>query len=85
MIDVLYRLPQSHTLPRNFIRYKNNSDLELQIDLINDIAPHYGNFENGSTLGKIDKSAEMLGYKPTMNVEMGIRKFIEWYKSYYGK
>ena len=24
----------------------------------------------------------MLGYQPTTNVSMGIRKFIEWYKSY---
>ena len=32
----------------------------------------------------IDKSAEMLGYKPTINVAMGISKFIEWYKGFYG-
>ena len=33
----------------------------------------------------INKSEEMLGYQPTTNVSMGIRKFIEWYKSYCGK
>ena len=33
----------------------------------------------------IDKSVEMLGYKPTTNVDIGTRKFIEWYKDYYSK
>ena len=31
----------------------------------------------------IDKSLEMLGYKPTTNVDVGIQKFVEWYKLYY--
>jgi UDP-glucuronate 4-epimerase len=30
----------------------------------------------------IDKSVEMLGYKPTTNVGVGIRNFVNWYKSY---
>jgi UDP-glucuronate 4-epimerase len=32
----------------------------------------------------IDKSEEMLGYQPTTNVAVGIRKFIKWYKGFYG-
>lgn len=31
----------------------------------------------------IDKSTEMLGYKPTTNVNVGIEKFIDWYIEYY--
>lgn len=31
----------------------------------------------------IDKSTEMLGYKPTTNVDVGIEKFVEWYKEYH--
>jgi len=31
----------------------------------------------------IEKSIEMLGYKPTTNVDVGIRKFVEWYKGYH--
>ena len=27
---------------------------------------------------------ENLGYKPETPVQMGIEKFIEWYKSYFG-
>ena len=30
----------------------------------------------------IDKSTELLGYKPTTNVKVGIRKFIDWFKEY---
>jgi len=32
----------------------------------------------------IEKSTEMLGYKPTTNVDVGIGKFVEWYQEYYG-
>jgi len=30
----------------------------------------------------IDKSMEMIRYEPTTNVDVGIRKFIEWFKEY---
>jgi UDP-glucuronate 4-epimerase len=32
----------------------------------------------------IDKSIEMLGFKPTTNVDLGVSKFINWYNEYYG-
>ena len=31
----------------------------------------------------IDKSTEMLGYKPTTNIDDGIPKFIKWHKEYH--
>jgi UDP-glucuronate 4-epimerase len=31
----------------------------------------------------IDKSLEMLRYKPTTNVDVGINKFVEWYNEYH--
>ena len=31
----------------------------------------------------IDKSTEMLGYKPTTDINDGIPKFINWYKEYH--
>lgn len=33
----------------------------------------------------IDYSIEMLGYKPKTNVDIGTRKFVEWYTEYYSK
>ena len=30
----------------------------------------------------IDKSVKMLGFKPTTNVDVGIRKFINWFMEY---
>jgi len=33
----------------------------------------------------IDKSIEMLDFKPTTNVDLGVSKFINWYNEYYGK
>ena len=33
----------------------------------------------------IDKSIEMLSYKPTTNVDIGVEKFIAWYKEFYVK
>ena len=32
----------------------------------------------------IEKSIKMLGYKPSTNVEVGIEKFIDWYKNIHG-
>ena len=31
----------------------------------------------------IDKSIEMLGYRPTTDINDGIPKFIDWYKGYH--
>ena len=31
----------------------------------------------------IDKSIEMLNYKPTTNVDVGIKNFIKWYRKFY--
>ena len=33
----------------------------------------------------IQKSIEMLNYKPTTNIDVGIKEFINWYKSVYSK
>ena len=33
----------------------------------------------------IKKSSSMLEYRPKTNIDLGIKKFIEWYKEYYGK
>jgi|TARA_B100001964_G_scaffold145245_1_gene159946 UDP-glucuronate 4-epimerase len=35
------------------------------------------------SFAEIDKSVEMLGYKPTTNVDVGINKFVEWYNEYH--
>ena len=35
------------------------------------------------SFANINKSVEKLGFKPTTNVELGISKFIHWYKKYY--
>ena len=53
------------TYTRLVIHDKNDPNLELQIDLINDIAPHYGNFESDSTLGKVDNWRNILSNKLT--------------------
>ena len=35
------------------------------------------------TFADIDKSTEMLDYKPTIDIDEGIPRFIDWYKNYY--
>ncbi len=35
------------------------------------------------TNANIDKSKKLLGYMPTINVDLGVEKFINWYKEYY--
>ena len=36
------------------------------------------------SFANIDKSIEMLGYQPSTNVDVGIMKFVEWHKGFYG-
>ena len=35
------------------------------------------------TYSDIKKSNKMLDYKPTTNIDIGIKKFIDWYKDYH--
>ena len=35
------------------------------------------------TNANIDKSKKLLGYMPTINVDLGVEKFINWYKDYH--
>ena len=37
-----------------------------------------------ATWGDIRKAQEQLGYRPAVSVAEGVRKFIDWYRSYYG-
>ena len=41
----------------------SKNDLELKIDLVNDVAPHYGDFLFDDTLGKIDSLRNILSNK----------------------
>jgi UDP-glucuronate 4-epimerase len=36
------------------------------------------------TSADISKAKELLGYEPKVNVEEGVKHFIDWYKDYYG-
>lgn len=38
-----------------------------------------------ASFADIDHSKEFLGFNPTTNIDVGIEKFIEWYKEYTGK
>ncbi|MDC1050731.1 NAD-dependent epimerase/dehydratase family protein, partial [Candidatus Marinimicrobia bacterium] len=35
-----------------------------------------------STSADIERSRKLLGYNPTINIDIGIKNFIDWYKSY---
>ena len=40
-----------------------------------------GDIEKSSA--DIDSSLEFLNYQPTTNIDIGIKKFISWYKKYH--
>ncbi|MFZ2323571.1 MAG: nucleotidyl transferase AbiEii/AbiGii toxin family protein [Ignavibacteriaceae bacterium] len=54
------RLNRSNNFMQLFI---SKNDLELKIDLVNDVAPHYGDFLADDTLGKIDSLRNILSNK----------------------
>ena len=35
------------------------------------------------TAADISKLKEIVGFSPTTNIEDGVKKFLQWYKSYY--
>lgn len=45
--------------------HKDDPSTELRVDLINDIAPHYGQFEYDPVLGKVDSWRNILSNKLT--------------------
>jgi UDP-glucuronate 4-epimerase len=36
------------------------------------------------TFSNVDLLERLTGFKPNTDINFGVRKFIEWYKSYYG-
>ena len=36
------------------------------------------------TEADIGKTRELLGYDPKVSVDEGVRRFVEWYRGYYG-
>ena len=34
------------------------------------------------TFAEIERSAELLGYEPTTSIQVGVPRFIEWFKMY---
>ena len=35
------------------------------------------------SFASINKSVKMLDYKPSVNIDVGTKKLIKWYKNYY--
>ena len=54
------KLNRSNNFMQLFI---SKDDFELKIDLVNDVAPHYGEFLSDDTLGKIDSLRNILSNK----------------------
>ena len=54
------KLNRSNNFMQFFI---SKGDLELKIDLVNDVAPHYGEFNYDTVLGKIDSLRNILSNK----------------------
>ncbi|UCH88142.1 MAG: SDR family oxidoreductase [Thermoplasmata archaeon] len=49
-----------------------------------DVEPIYAEEIKGDakhTLSKVDKARELIGYKPETTIEVGLKKFVEWYKA----
>ncbi|MCD6471077.1 GDP-mannose 4,6-dehydratase, partial [bacterium] len=37
------------------------------------------------TYADITKAKKILGWEPKTEIEEGVKKFVEWYRKYYGK
>ena len=43
----------------------------------------YATRDVSSTYSNIDLLSDLTGFRPKTNIKLGIKKFINWYKSYY--
>ncbi|MBP1969184.1 nucleoside-diphosphate-sugar epimerase [Virgibacillus natechei] len=37
-----------------------------------------------ATYADIDELTDVTGFKPTTTIDEGLKKFVEWYREYYG-
>jgi hypothetical protein len=56
---------------------KNNMTAELKLDLINDLAAHYGGFEQSETLGRIDSWRNILTNKVSAIFRYEAKDFVD--------
>lgn len=59
------RIIKTENFTQFFLSRKNTDTIELKIDLVNDIAAHFGAFEWHETLGKLDSWRNILSNKVT--------------------
>jgi UDP-glucuronate 4-epimerase len=36
------------------------------------------------TYADIDELVNTIGYRPSTSIEVGVRRFVDWYREYYG-
>ncbi|KAM3208290.1 hypothetical protein ACQJBY_063141 [Aegilops geniculata] len=56
----------------------------LRVNAKRNVVEMPGNGDVPFTHANISLAREQLGYKPTTSLEMGLKKFVRWYLSYYG-
>jgi UDP-glucuronate 4-epimerase len=80
--------------PHNLFNIGHNSPVKL-MDFISEIEKNLGKeaekkmmpIQPGdvpATWADVSDLFDMIDYKPRVGIEEGVRKFVEWYKSYYG-
>ena len=60
-------------------------EIEKQLSLKASVIHAHTNNEAKYTHADITKSQKILGYKPATSIDVGMKKFLKWYKRYEGK
>lgn len=89
----LHQPDQSTVAPYQIYNIGNNKRVQLMhyVKVIEDVLgieskKKFLPMQNGDvqrTFASVDKLKKNAGYKPSTSVEVGVRNFVEWYKSYY--
>jgi len=69
--------------PVNLLEFIEILEKQLGIEAVKNMMPMQpGDVER--TWADVDDLYEYISYRPKVNIEAGIEKFVEWYRSYYG-
>lgn len=94
VIGVCDHPPTTLDIPHRILNLGNNQPVKLghfiatlEQLLGEEAIKEYVDMQPGDvykTCANIDAARQLVGYQPTTSIEVGLARFVEWYRSYYG-
>ena len=77
-VNKVFNLGSNNPIKTSYLLEAIESELNLKAI----IKEHKSSHESEYTNADLKRAREILGYNPRTHIDVGIKKFIEWYKNY---